>query len=257
MYRIYHIPKRNGKFRKIMEPIPELKEIQWRLKEELDKVPLHEAAHGFVIGRGIVSNAELHRQQPYVLNIDIKDFFPSVKLDNCNLLFEYIGEFLSQEIIEWIKFACFWDGALPQGAPTSPVLANLYLVFLDNKIDAFAEMHQIRYSRYADDITLSGGEYLKIYQDDILSWIDESLLHYHLIRNRKKTKLMPYYQRQLVTGIVVNNQRLTLSRKMKEDLFQKFKGRNRVDLTASEIGILEYVNQVDPKAYKKLWKIML
>ena len=256
MYRIYRIPKSNGKFRKIMEPAADLKEIQWSLKERLDTIPVHEAAHGFVLNRGIVSNAEVHREQLYVLNIDITNFFPSVKEANCGDLFQYLGVFLEPETVEWIRHACFWDGSLPQGAPTSPVLANLYLLKADEALTDYAEEQNIRYSRYADDMSLSGGVFLKDELPEVLAFVDRLLGSLALKRNTKKTKLMPYYQRQVVTGIVVNNQRLTLPRKLKEELFQKFKGRARESLTDSEIGFLEYVHQVDPKAYDKLWKII-
>jgi len=256
MYRTFFIPKKNGKLRKIMEPAPDLKEVQYVLKSKLDQVPLHTAAHGFVAGKGIVSNALVHRKSRYVLNIDIKDFFPSVKFEQYP--FCQIEQHLTDEEVQWVKEVCFWNGSLPQGAPTSPVLANIKLKEVDETITAWCLERGLLYTRYADDMTFScKDDYLKEFLTEFIENIDVVLGSIGLRRNTKKTKLMPYYQRQLVTGVVVNNERLTLARTIKEQLFQELKGLSRAALTVEQQGYLEYVNQVDSKTYNKLCQIMI
>lgn len=256
MYRTYRIPKKNGKFRTISEPVPELKAIQWTILERLNTIPLMDCVHGFVPGRDIVSNAKAHQQKRYVLNVDIKDFFPSIKAERYMKELRDEGAWDS-EFLDWVEAVCFWEGSLPQGAPTSPVLANIYLHDFDKRMLLLAEKLGLTYSRYADDLTFSGGDTLKDDLVPLLKCIDDLLEQVGLTRNQKKTKLMPYYQRQVVTGVVVNNERLTLSRKIKERLFQELKGRPRLSLTENELGYLEYVRHVDPKAYEKLCSIMI
>jgi len=255
MYRTYRILKKNGRFRTISEPNPELKAIQWAILDKLNTIPLLDCVHGFVQGRDIVSNATPHKQKRYVLNIDIKNFFPSVKVQPC---MEIVQQWYAwdRETWDWIKAACFWEGSLPQGAPTSPVLANIYLHRFDLMMLKLAKALGATYTRYADDLTFSGSDVLKEEFNRILKLVDYGLSFFDLTRNKKKTKLMPYYQRQVVTGVVVNNERLTLSRKIKEELFQGLKGRPFSSLTENELGYLEHVRHVDQKAYEKLCSIM-
>ena len=250
MYRTYRIPKRNGKYRVIREPNPELKAMQWAIAEKLNTIPLMDCVHGFVLGRDIVSNAKCHQQKRYVLNVDIKDFFPSIASAPMRYILGY--HIKDEESIAWIATICFWNDCLPQGAPTSPVLANLYMEDLDILFSTLAERNGWSYSRYADDITFSGDDSLKEKTEALIGAIDKWLGQYHLIRNQKKTKLMPYYQRQVVTGVVVNNERLTLSRKTKEEWFQRLKGRLFNSLDEHEIGYLEYVRHIDEKFHGKL-----
>lgn len=255
MYRTYRIPKKNGKFRTISEPVPELKAMQHAILERLNTIPLMDCVHGFVPGRDIISNAKRHQKKRYVLNIDVKDFFPSIKSKPMRYILGYWIK--DEEFLDWIMATCFWEDCLPQGAPTSPVLANLYMADLDFLWSDTFEHFGWAYTRYADDITLSGDDSLKERMHVILDLVDLQLKLYHLTRNIKKTKLMPYYQRQVVTGVVVNNERLTLSRKIKERLFQELKGRPRASLTENELGYLEHVKHVDPKAHEKLCNIMI
>lgn len=254
-YNIFRVPKKNGKWRTIAEPSADLKAIQLIIKDVLDCIPIHESAHGFVVGRDIVSNAKRHRQKRYVLNIDVKNFFPSVRRQlMLPILRDHVQD---EELLEWIVWACFLEDALPQGAPSSPILANVYMKEIDLFLEAYCQNSHWSYSRYADDLTISGGDTVKEGLGAILKTVDYQLGLYGLVRNKKKTKLMPYYQRQVVTGIVVNNERLTLSSKTRDRLFLDLKGRSRRTLSESELGYLEHVRHVDPLFYEKLCTIMV
>lgn len=251
-YNEYCVKKANGGLRKICEPNRELKEEQARILEVLNQYPFPDCVHGFVPGRDILSNASRHLAQRYVLNIDIKDFFGSVKLegfDRIRLALERSGLEVDED---HLKRCCFWRGCLPQGAPTSPVLANLYVNTLDHVFSSYAMDQGMRWSRYADDGTFSGPDRLKLYKDDVLDFVDNWLRVFSLERNIKKTKLMPYYQRQMVTGILVNNEKLSLPRNLKSELYFYFKNAHMNELTPSELGILEHVRHVNPGVWEKI-----
>lgn len=254
MYNVYRIKKPRGGFRTITEPSPNLKRVLLDLKILLDAVPLHPAAHGFVSGKSPKTNAEVHRCQDYILNIDLKDFFPSIKSDlmmrelrraSLNLCF-------SEYLFFWIYHLCFFQGRLPQGAPTSPVLSNIYMIELDAYFMDKAETVGWRYTRYADDITFSGDESLRQNKEILLNDVKEMLLTKGLRVNPKKIKLTSKSQCQRVTGIVVNNEKLTLRGRDRENLFQSLKGTSMQNLSASDLGYLEYVRSVDAKFYEKL-----
>lgn len=257
MYISYTISqrKRNGKIKRrtITEPSAQIRPLLDSIKESLDAIPMSPCVHGFVLGRSIITNAESHKQQRYVLNIDIKDFFPSISSE---MLMPILGRYslLDKSLLPWIEHLCFYRGALPQGAPTSPVLSNVYMLQVDSVFSDYASQHGFIYTRYADDLTFSG-EGVKASKDEIISLVSSALQGIGLKINSKKTKLMPYYQRQVVTGIVVNNERLTLSRAKKEEIFQHIKNREPVKFTDSERGLLEYVRFVDLVFFNKLQKL--
>ena len=252
-YKSWSIPKANGGFRKITAPNDELKIEQTRIKELLELIPLHSSAHGFVFGRNILTNAKAHLSKPYVLNIDIENFFPSIsKPLLLNLLNEHHS--LSDNLLSEIEEKCFLHGGLPQGSPSSPVLANLFMSELDLIFAHYAADFNLSYTRYADDLTFSGSSYLKEQLSEFLDFIDRNLSCYKLKRSKKKTKLMPYYQRQLVTGLVVNTDVISIPRFKRDELFKKFKGRPFKDLNESDIGLLEFVRSVNAAAYNKIMR---
>ncbi len=149
--------------RHIVAPNSELKAVQScinRLVQVLYEP--HECATGFIRGQSVKSNAERHLGSICMLNIDMKDFFPSITKDRVRraLKEELSEQILSAEVRNMICSLCTIptpDGGevLPQGAPTSPVLSNIVLKRLDRRIAAFAEAHGYNYTRYADDITFS------------------------------------------------------------------------------------------------------
>jgi len=258
MYRRYKISRPNSKRkREICEPISELKEFQGYLKEELDNVPLSEYAHGFVTGRSPVTNAMCHRGQRYVLNLDIKDFFPSISKEKLmsKLRCIFLGTNFDPVVLDWIEELCFLDGGLPQGAPSSPVLSNIYLLDFDYELAGYISGYGFNYSRYVDDITISGDDAVKQNAGLVVGLVSRLLGREELRLNNKKTKLMPYFQKQMVNGILVNNLKLSLPRITKQALVIKYKFTRVNDLTHEEKGYLEYVRSVDPFFYGRLMKM--
>ena len=152
------IAKARGGFRELLIPDDRLKYLQRKifiLLSEIYKprVPVH----GFVVGRNSISNATQHQARPYLLNIDLKNFFGSISRSRIYGLLIALG--LEDEVAEALCVMCTTRNQLPQGAPTSPVLANMVCFRLDREIMIFAKEHRIKYTRYADDISFSS--YLK------------------------------------------------------------------------------------------------
>lgn len=198
-YRRFLIPKRSGGEREIAEPLPSLKEIQyWILQQILYTQPVSRFAKGFVPGRNIAENARFHQKQPVVLSLDIRDYFPSFSRRAVHVLFRSWG--YSPSVSATLSYLCTLNGCLPQGAPTSPALSNLLFAPADGRIGAFALKSGCRYTRYADDLTISG----QVAVGRTIRAIRAIVGEYGLVLNDKKTRVMRPSRRQEVTGVVVN-----------------------------------------------------
>ncbi|MCB9642482.1 MAG: RNA-directed DNA polymerase [Myxococcales bacterium] len=182
-YEEWEIPKGNGKTRKICSPKNELKETQERILDRLlYHMPVSVASHGFVPGRSIVTNAQAHLDAQHLINLDLKDAFPSVSKHRVKLVMQIgLGNLLKKfglrcprslrdDVIELIASLTTHKDELPQGAPTSGYLLNLACLTLDKRIFACLQEHKvsIAYSRYADDLTFSTQEPLP---DELLGQI--------------------------------------------------------------------------------------
>lgn len=156
-YVTYAIPKKRGGTREISAPSDFLKTVQRRLLALLESAydpPV--SVHGFVRDRSIVSNSKRHVGSRWTLNLDLTDYFPSVKFWRIRGALTAKPYSASKPVATTIaRLACYRD-ELPQGAPTSPVLANIVSRSLDIKLKRLAARHGATYTRYADDITISG-----------------------------------------------------------------------------------------------------
>ena len=199
-YRKIYLKKKDGSIRKIDAPRTYLKVIQWWILDNiLNKVSFDRNIFGFVLGRNIVQNAEFHFGAKHILNVDIKNFFPSISFSQVSDVFMSLG--YSEKVSNALANICCLDNRVPQGAPTSPALGNLVLRKLDIKLTNLSEIHAIRYSRYADDITFSSQHWI---DDKFLSYVDSLIRKEGFEINRKKTRFAGPQDRMEVTGIVVN-----------------------------------------------------
>ncbi|PTX61472.1 RNA-directed DNA polymerase [Kordia periserrulae] len=199
-YRYHKVLKKNGDVRKIKEPLPNLKAIQyWLLHNILEKIEPSAYAKAYVKKRGLKQNIRFHKGQKKVLSIDIKDFFPSITFEKVENIFLTIG--YSVELSNYLAKLCCLKEKLPQGAPTSPYISNLIFKNIDEIIAVYCKNLNIRYTRYADDLTFSGD----FDETSLLNYINEIMTENNFILNKDKTKLMLYSERQIVTGIVVND----------------------------------------------------
>jgi retron-type reverse transcriptase len=204
-YFEFTIPKKSGEERKICAPTKQLKLVQKKIAQILELYYKPNAfCHGFVTGRSIVTNAEIHTNKNYVLNIDLEDFFPSIKLNRIIKAIENKPFNFSPEMAKIIARIACKDGGLPQGSPVSPLISNICCERLDIDLNTFSVINKLSYSRYADDITFSG--YRRIFDDNFFSDLGKIIGGKHRFRIKEsKTRIQTRNKRQEVTGVVVND----------------------------------------------------
>lgn len=155
LYYQFDIPKKSGGTREILAPCDSLKILQQKLNYIMTliykpKYPIH----GFVKGKGIISNAKQHLRKNYILNFDLQDFFPSINFGRVRgILKSYFR--MGDNAATIIANICCFNNSLPQGAPTSPILSNMVCFSLDKELQSVAKQHSCIYTRYADDVTFS------------------------------------------------------------------------------------------------------
>ncbi|MBO93650.1 MAG: hypothetical protein CMI32_01960 [Opitutales bacterium] len=200
-YHRYPLRARKRRPRWIEAPKPLLKRVQRMLLEKfLYQERPREAVHGFYPGRSILTNASSHSGKAWVLSCDLKDFFPSTKQAMVETALKRFYGFGEEAGAAILRLVCR-GGTLPQGAPTSPHLANLAFFDGDVELERLADEHGLAYTRYADDLTFSGDSL----PDDLEARIEEIVNRAGYRLAKGKTKRMGRHQRQKVTGLVVND----------------------------------------------------
>lgn len=214
-YHSFPIPKRSGGTRKIEAPTPLLKRIQLIILQHfLEPRPVSRFAKAYKKGSTLKDMARFHIDQPFILRIDLTDFFGSLQESAIFRLFRQLG--YSEAVTVILTKLTTLRGALPQGAPTSPALSNLLMKEIDERIGRYCIENKIRYTRYADDLIFSGDFSIK----KLLATLFETLKPLHLKVNSEKTRVMRKHTKQVVTGIVVNK-KLNVSRAYKRKLRQE------------------------------------
>jgi hypothetical protein len=228
-YISWKIPKRDGGSRTITSPKPELKEAQrWVLSNVVERLPVHGAAHGFVAGRSILTNALAHQGADVVVKVDLKDFFPSVTWrrvkgllrkgglpESTATLLSLMATAAPREAVQFrgkLLYVAKGPRALPQGAPTSPGITNALCLRLDKRLSALSKRLGFTYTRYADDLTFSwtrakqpkakrGG---RAPVAVLLSRVERVVEAEGFRVHPDKTRVARKGTRQRVTGLVVN-----------------------------------------------------
>lgn len=213
-YIHYTIPKKKSGNREIYAPQEDLKYLQIKLNYFLQGYYIcirpSFTVFGFVINPkyagkvcNILENAKPHIKKKYVLNIDLKDFFPSISAKRVKELFMSDVFDFNEEIATALTLLTTYKGKLPIGAPTSPAISNFICLSLDKDLLKFSTLHNLTYTRYADDLTFSSNS--QITSDHILDIIN--IIHDHQFKiNEKKLRLQTSNQKQSVTGLTVNDQ---------------------------------------------------
>ncbi|QDV38457.1 reverse transcriptase family protein [Tautonia plasticadhaerens] len=219
-YHRYEIAKKTGGVRCISAPKPALAFAQrWVFDQILRRLDPEPQAHGFVPGRSIVTNASTHAGRAVVVNLDMKDFFPSVTFRRVKGLFRAIG--YSEHLATVLALLCtepprvpatldgktthiaLGDRVLPQGACTSPSITNALCRRLDRRLDGLARRHGFTYTRYADDLTFSGDRPAVVGR--LLRSVRSILAAEGFVEHPSKTRIMRRGGRQEVTGVTVND----------------------------------------------------
>jgi RNA-directed DNA polymerase len=199
-YRPIKLAKRDGGCRNLLVPCGKLRLLQDKVKSHiLDQFVWLDCVHGGIKGRSVLSNALPHVQKQVVFTLDIKDFFPHVTPDRVFRIFCGLG--FGEEPAGILTKATTWKYQLPQGAPTSTGLANLSLVRADWRILRLAEKHKFSYTRYVDDLSLSGDWRLLGFR----KLIERIIRSEGFQIKAHKSQTMHCGVRQTVTRLVVNN----------------------------------------------------
>lgn len=268
-YVEFEVPKARGGTRRIAAPRAALRRVQRTILDAiLARVPLHDAAHGFVAGRSTVTNARPHRGAHLVLKLDLRDFFPTVHYRRVAGVFRSLG--YGAEVAGVLAAlttyrptlpggAVVWPGILPQGAPTSPALANLACRRLDRRLASLAAKVGAVYTRYADDLTFSFAAPPEVRIGRFLWWVDAICEQEGFLERPDKRRIVRASRQQRVTGLVVNagvNVPRADRRRFRAILHNcaahgissqaVAAARDRDDFAAYLAGYAAYVHMVDP-----------
>ncbi len=281
-YHRYDVAKRTGGVRCISAPKPKLAAAQQAvLSAVLARVPADDAAHGFVPGRSIVTNAAPHAGRAVVVNLDLRDFFPSVTFRRVKGLFhefgygEHVATVLALLCTEPPRVPATVDGkryhvalgerVLPQGACTSPAVTNLLCRSFDRRLGGLARRYGFAYTRYADDLTFSSAE-AGADVGRLLRFVRRVIADEGFTEHPTKTRVMRASARQEVTGVTVNARpKLSRSdlRRLRAVLHNAavggLDGQNRdgrADFAAHVRGRVEYACMVDPSRAER-WRAAL
>jgi len=276
-YRRYSIAKKTGGLRYISAPKPALSRAQhWVLDNILNLVLPEPPAHGFVRERSIRTNAEGHVHKAVVINLDLKEFFPSITFRRVKGLFHKLG--YSEQVATVLALLCTepprlateFDGklyhvalgqrVLPQGACTSPAITNLLCRKLDRRLTGLAKRHEYHYTRYADDLTFSGDNSKAVGR--LLRSVRAILTAEGFTEHPRKTRVMRRSNRQEVTGVTVN-ERPTVSREEVRELrailhnaarhgLESQNRTNHPNFAGYLRGRVEFVCMVDPQRGPKM-----
>jgi len=280
-YQRFYVTKKSGGKRMISAPMPRLKSAQeWVLNSILNKVELHEAANGFVAKKSILSNAIPHIGNDVVINLDLKNFFPTITYERVLGLFKslgYSGQFATIfsllctepdvaeiELDKESYFVAKSKRYLPQGTPTSPAITNIICKKLDARLNGLAKSLGFNYTRYADDITFSGTNIKDGNIKKVLAASRKIIQDENFVVHPEKTRVMHKGRKQEVTGIVVNEKRSVNRKKVKQFralLFQiekdglkgkSWNGKTNGHLLPTLKGYADFLLMVNPESYKAL-----
>lgn len=234
-YRSFEIPKRSGGTRLISSPMPTLLHCQrWIDWFVLRQLPTHDAAHGFVKDRSNITNASVHLKQNQLLCVDIENFFGSIGRDKVMKFFLQLG--YPKNVAFLLTRTVTHNDVLPQGGASSPQLSNLLMRDFDELMMKLATSKRLKYTRYADDIVMSGDQI----DASIISEIRELLRLEYLSLNDKKTRVYRGVKK-MVTGISIGSGEMKLPRKMR----RRFKNEAFIAIKCLEADGLDALTEGD------------
>lgn len=260
-YKEYEIPKRAGGTRSIAQPSRELKAVQRYLAAHaLDQFPLSKHATAYRTGKSIRYNAAVHAKSKYILKTDFAEFFHSFHHVDFDWLLLRNDKNIAKEEINFLKYAIFWRPkakrtyTLAMGAPTSPLVSNIFLYEIDESIGEFCAENDIKYTRYADDVTFSAMEMERLIEvEGVFSKIIASVDRPRLKFNGEKRGLYGPGQRREVTGLIITpDGQISIGRDRKRlisagvDRWRK--GGLKTDLEVEQLrGKLAFAKSAEPK----------
>ena len=274
-YYQFKIPKRKGGYRTITAPNDDLKKLQKDLVEELQKKFMaHTAAYAYEKGRCCKDAIIKHQQNKseWFLKLDIKDFFPSCDITTVETQLKKLYNFKNltnntqQSIIQALEILAYTDlvEGLPQGTPISPFLSNIIMTAFDYRFTDYCYKHGLRYTRYADDLLISGKKYFSV--KETIKVIEEIFIeeNYPFKINKEKTKYCNNKQSNWNLGLVLNkDNNITIGYKNKKNLknaihyFMLNKDVWEISDTQVLLGQLEYLKSNEPDYYAEFEKYLI
>lgn len=247
MYQVVQIPKKEG-HRRLFIPNHNLKFIQkWMLTNVITKIKISRYSRGYIENTSLVDNAIKHVKKDYVITLDIKDFYPSVKKSTLYRIFRSLG--YTKDLSKLFLDLLVTNQGLPQGAPSSPYLSHVVCKKLDMRIvNVLKGLKNCDFTRYADDITFSGGFEIIDKVDKIIQIINSEGFEI----NHSKTRIQPRTKKQLVTGLVVNkkvNIPREYIRRLKQEIYYCKKYGVNAHMMREEIFKSNYKLHLFGKAY--------
>jgi len=265
-YKTYPIPKRKaGEFRIIAQPAREVKALQyWVMQNVLNRFAVHPAATGYREGLNIADNARRHVNSRFLLKLDFKDFFPSIKSYDFRRYIEKHAPEFNDEEVEALSRILFWkprgmnDMRLSIGAPSSPLLSNIILRDFDDRIAEFCSGVEVSYTRYADDLSFSAdaSEKLRLVEE-MVNRLSGSLESPRLTLNTEKTVRVSKKRARRVTGLILTNDaKVSIGRvhkrRVRAAVNYFVSGRLPRDQCAQLRGMLAFVKSVEPEFLNRL-----
>ncbi|MBR2031723.1 MAG: RNA-directed DNA polymerase [Alistipes sp.] len=289
-YTKFAIQKKGGGERHICAPASSIKLYQRRLATILSPYySTKPTVHGYALNKSIKTNAKVHCRRRWIVNIDLKDFFQSMHFGRVRGVFLSNPFAFNDQVATTLTQICCFEGVLPQGAPTSPIISNFICRRLDNELLEFAKRHKLSYSRYADDITFSTNlaaipaELGTIREDNILTLSKELrdiIENNQFIVNESKIRFAGRNNRQEVTGLIVNekiNVKRTYIRRIRsmlhawekfgianaaKEYFEKYATNNKMPdypdvvfkrILVGRIAFIKQIKGIDDKVYRNLF----
>lgn len=212
-YRTFKIRKRSGGSRQLSAPYPSLlKAQQWINDNILQTRELPNCVTGFRSGYSILDNARMHAGRDKLVKLDIENFFPSIDFRRVMFIFRQLG--YSVKVSFLLSKLCTLNNKLPQGAATSPALSNIICSKMDKRFYGLCKKNRLRYTRYADDIAISG----KSISDGLSRMFFEIVESEGFKINAKKVRFLDAGDRKIVTGIDISSGELRVTRKFRREL---------------------------------------
>jgi RNA-directed DNA polymerase len=254
-YRTFSIPKRRGGTRIIASPYPALAHCQrWLYENLLKNIDQGEHSYAYCSGKSIINNATLHLNSEEMLKVDIINFFGSIELNRVITIFKNLG--YTNSLSFHLASICCYKGALPQGACTSPIISNIIAKRLDRRLAGLCKNLDLTYSRYADDITISGNHIPK----SLINFIEKIMEDEGFSINKEKTVFKVKGQKKIVTGLNVSGAEVRVSKKYRREFrkdayfllkngISEFNGKqDRFDLLYVDrlIGKANFILSVEP-----------
>jgi RNA-directed DNA polymerase len=255
-YRSFSIKKRNGGRRVINSPYPKISYVQNWIKEKiLFNLPISDHAYAYVNGLSHVQHARQHIGSDTFLKIDLVDFFGQISEYRIKKIFHDLG--YTDKLSFHLARLCTCNSSIAQGAPSSPILSNIVLKELDERLYVIAKANSILYTRYADDLYFSGKHVSK----GFFTKVKEAINDFGMVINEGKSKIYKDHHKKIVTGLIVSNDEIrvpkNIRRKFREksyillrDKFKVFNGErgffnpNYID---EVLGLGMYILSVEPQ----------